>query len=77
VNDLWSVSNGFQGYGQVACLVAAANEAEAIAKAVEAFEANNNGNNFRDDDEAKRAWSDPARMYATKVSLPYIGDELP
>lgn len=63
---LYSVQNGYQGFGPVAALVEAENEASAAEQAREAFK--------KHYPDTENAW-EPRRI--KKVTLPYVGDELP
>lgn len=72
VTTLYSVSNGFHGYGKTAVLVMAESEDDAIARAVPVFAANNNAM-----EHERHEYADPTHMRAKRVELPYFGDELP
>ena len=63
---IYSVQNGYQGYGPVAALVEASDEDNAKELAREAFK-----QHYPHDEDS---W-EPRRI--RKVTLPYVGDELP
>ena len=72
---LWSVSNGYRGYGHVAALVEADTETDAIQQASAALKAEN-------DDMPEHLKPDadywhPDGLHAKSFTLPHVGDVLP
>ncbi len=73
--SIWSVTNGYVGYGKVACLVEARSAEDAIAVAGPIFEE-------QERESANLLRRDPSPSYwesleAVHVNLPYLGDEMP